>query len=68
MRGCGDRMRTEDDVSEMFNAEYPDCQMFQSTVSRDQRIPDRRLEFYATVMNICSNEPFFAEWCRNAGQ
>lgn len=35
--GYGDRMRTQNEVSEMFDAKYPDCQICQSTVSRTER-------------------------------
>jgi len=37
MIGCGDRIRTQNQVCEMFNTKYPDTQITQSTVSRVER-------------------------------
>ncbi|KAJ8937411.1 hypothetical protein NQ318_012528 [Aromia moschata] len=32
--GCGDKTRTQKQICEIFNTKYPDCRIFQSTVSR----------------------------------
>lgn len=37
MIGCGDRIRTQHEVCQMFNAKYPDTQISQSAVSRVER-------------------------------
>jgi Transposase. len=37
MIGCGDRIRTQNEVCEMFNLKYPDTQITRSTVSKIER-------------------------------